>query len=163
DGINPKEAYKWKEREDRTFKQAADEWIALQKPSRRYNADLLLHTHGAALSAMKMYKIDRHAVDAAITPLKLKHPAQSKNTINLWERFFAWADFKGYHSGKNPATWKGALALAHPSIESEHHASLHYSQVPAFVQKLRVLQERSTSAVAMEFLILTAARTSEVL
>jgi integrase len=36
-------------------------------------------------------------------------------------------------------------------------------QIPAFVQKLRVSQERSTSAVAMEFLILTAARTSEVL
>jgi integrase len=45
----------------------------------------------------------------------------------------------------------------------QNHASLHHSQIPAFVRKLRVLQERSTSAVAMEFMVLTAARTTEVL
>jgi integrase len=161
--VDPREAIQWNEKLNKTFREGAIEWIALQKPSRRYNAELLLLTHGAELSDMKMYKIDKHAVDKAIEPLRAKYPKQAKNTIKLWERFFAWADFKGYHSGKNPAVWKGALELAHPSMESEHHKSLHYSQIPAFVQKLRVLQERSTGAVAMEFMVLTATRTSETL
>jgi integrase len=102
-------------------------------------------------------------VDKAIDPLRTKYPKQAKNTIKLWARFFAWADFKGYRTGPNPAQWKDALAHTFPSMDTVQHASLHYSQLPAFVQKLRILQERSVSAVAMEFLILTAARTSEVL
>jgi integrase len=163
DRIDPKEAYQWRQRDERTFKQAADEWIAIQKPSRRYNAELLLHRHGSVLAPIQIFKITKRDVDKAIDPLRKEHPKQAKNTIKLWERFFAWANFKGYHSGQNPATWKNALDTAHPAMDTVHHASLPYQAIPAFVQKLRVLQERSVSAVAMEFMVLTAARTSEVL
>jgi integrase len=114
---------------------------------------------------MQMYKITKHEVDKAIEPLRAKHPAQAKRTIKLLFKFFAWAEFKRYRTGgPNPAKWEGAMEHTFPSMgPAQHHASLHYTQIPGFVQKLRILQERSVSAVAMEFLILTAARTSEVL
>jgi integrase len=148
----------------RPFHDAADEWIALQKPSRRYNANLLLKVHGKALADVQIYKINKDLVDKAIEPLRTKHPNQAKRTIKLWFKFFAWAEFKGYHVGKNPATWAGALEHTFPSMgPAQHHAFLHYTQVPAFVQKLRIQQERSVSAVAMEFMVLTAGRTSEIL
>jgi integrase len=166
--VDPREAIKWNDKLKKTFAQVADEWIALQKPrwsaSQLYNANHLLHVHGKALADVPMYKIDRHLVDDAIAALRAEHPIQAKRAIKMWEKVFDYADYKGYRAGPNPAQWKGNVERGFPSIgAAKHHASLHYSQIPAFVQKLRVLQERSTSAVAMEFLILTAARTSEVL
>jgi integrase len=44
-----------------------------------------------------------------------------------------------------------------------HHQAMDYQQIPDFMRKLRQRQEKGTWAVALEFLILTAARTGEVL
>jgi integrase len=81
----------------------------------------------------------------------------------MWEKVFDYADYKGYHAGPNPARWKGYAERGFSSRGPvKHHASLHYSQIPTFVQKLHE-QQRAVAPVAMEFLVLTAARTSEVL
>ena len=67
-------------------------------------------------------------------------------------------------SGDNPARWKGNLDKLLPSakkLSKGHHAAMPYRAVPAFVTRLR--ESEAVSALALEFLILTAARTREVL
>ena len=63
----------------------------------------------------------------------------------------------------NPARYEGHLKLLLPTVKpsDDHHAALPYEQVPQFFVELR--NRRATSANALEFLILTAARVNEVI
>ena len=59
----------------------------------------------------------------------------------------------------NPARWKGHLdhLLPKPAkLTRGHHAAMRYADVPEFVQRLRAAQADNSSALALEFLILTA-------
>ncbi|MEO8686470.1 MAG: tyrosine-type recombinase/integrase [Devosia sp.] len=72
----------------------------------------------------------------------------------------------GYRTGDNPASRDGPLMHLLPSIgkmkrEKKHLAAVPYKEVPEVVAELRKL--RSTSATALVFTILTAARTGEAL
>jgi hypothetical protein len=80
------------------------------------------------------------------------------------ERVFNYARAKKLYSGDNPATWKGLheYRWPKPSDDENHHAALPYAHMPEFMKALRQKQESSTAAIALEFLILTAARTDEV-
>jgi integrase len=77
-----------------------------------------------------------------------------------------WATAMGYRTGDNPASRDGPLQHLLPSIgklkrEKKHHAAVPYKEVPAVMAELRKLG--STSAKALIFTILTAARTGEAL
>ena len=67
--------------------------------------------------------------------------------------------------GPNPARWKGHLdkLFAKPSkvMKKKHHSSLPFNEVSAFIVKLQ--EHKFISPKALEFLILTASRTSEVI
>ena len=69
----------------------------------------------------------------------------------------------GYRTGENPATMKGNLefSLAKKPQERIHQPSLYWKELPAFISELRA--SRAISRLALEFLILTASRTSEVI
>lgn len=81
------------------------------------------------------------------------------------ERVLAWATTHGYRSGPNPAAWSDHLNILLPPAGKispvAHHPALAFANVPSFVRKLRGRQ--GVAPRAMEFLILTAARTAEVL
>ena len=69
-----------------------------------------------------------------------------------------------YGLGENPAAWRGHLALILPKrqkLSRNHHAAMNYAEVPAFIASLR--ERETTHTLALEFLILTAARVGEVL
>ena len=74
-----------------------------------------------------------------------------------------WATARGYRQGLNPARWRGHLdkLLARPSkvAKPEHHAALPLNQMGAFVKRLR--EADGLGARALEFAILTAARSGE--
>ena len=73
------------------------------------------------------------------------------------------AKVEGLRKGENPARWVGHLSLilpAHGKRSKGHHASLHWKQVPSFVANLR--DRDGIAARALEFAILTAARSGEV-
>lgn len=73
------------------------------------------------------------------------------------------AKAKGLRTGENPARWKGHLALTLPKrqkLQRGHHEAMPYTDVPAFVKRLRLV--RGMSSFALEFAILTAARSGEV-
>jgi integrase len=71
------------------------------------------------------------------------------------ERVLSWATVRGYRQGDNPARWRGHLDQLFPrqnKREERHQAAMPYRDVPGFIHGLK-----------LQFLILTAARTSEVL
>ncbi len=76
-----------------------------------------------------------------------------------------WCKARGYLKGENPARLKGALAELLPKYEKirkvEHHAAIHYTQVNEFAMSLRRLP--GTAPLALEFMLLTAARTGEAI
>jgi integrase len=81
------------------------------------------------------------------------------------ETILDWAKVRGYRSGDNPARWRGNLEHTLPKrnvVQSvSHHAALPYAKIGEFFSALR--GQEGVSAQAMQFLILTATRTSETL
>lgn len=80
------------------------------------------------------------------------------------ERVLDAAKARGLRAGENPARWRGnlrELLSARTKLQRGHHPALPYHDVPAFIGRLRTRQ--AASALALEFLILTAARSGEVL
>jgi integrase len=81
------------------------------------------------------------------------------------EKVLDWAKVQGYRSGDNPAAWKGNLAEALPKpskvTDAGHHAALPWADIGAFMHGLRTMQ--GAGSLATQLIILTAARTSEVI
>ncbi len=78
------------------------------------------------------------------------------------EKILAWAAVRGYRSKENPARWTGHLAEALPrKPKPENFAAVPYAEVGAFMAQLR--EAPGVAARALEFLILTATRSGEVL
>jgi hypothetical protein len=75
------------------------------------------------------------------------------------------ANVKGYCQGENPFRWRGHLAHMLPSKNKlrrvRHHPAVPYRKLPALMEQLR--SRTSINARALEFTILTAARTSEAI
>jgi integrase len=89
-------------------------------------------------------------------------PVTAGRVRNRIERIWDFACVRGYCSGSNPARWKGHLSQTLPkkARAKKHFAALAYSELPAFMSKLRA--DNSLPARALEFLILTASRSGEV-
>jgi integrase len=81
------------------------------------------------------------------------------------EAVLDWAKVKGYRHGENPARWRGHLDQILPKRSKvqrvEHHPALPFGELPAFVKRLRGMP--GTAPRALEFTILTIARTNETL
>lgn len=80
------------------------------------------------------------------------------------EKVLSWATVHGYRKGDNPARWKGNLdiTLSKPGKVSpvKHHRALPWKEMPSFMPQLR--HREGIAARALEFLILTAARSGEI-
>jgi len=81
------------------------------------------------------------------------------------ESVLDWSAVRGYRKGDNPARWRGHLdkLLPRPSqvVRVKHHAALPYTEVGTFMQQLR--KDGGVASRALQFTILTAARTNEVI
>ena len=76
------------------------------------------------------------------------------------------AKAKGHRTGENPARWRGhldKLLAKRQRLTRGHHAAMAYADVPALLLRLRERQAGSVTALALEFTILTAARSDEAL
>ena len=74
------------------------------------------------------------------------------------------AKARGYREGENPARWRGHIAQILPArsrFTRGHHKAMPYEAIPAFVGALH--KREAVAALALEFTILTAARTGEVI
>jgi hypothetical protein len=78
------------------------------------------------------------------------------------EKILDWARAQGIREGENPARWRGHLDhLLGKKGEGAHHAALPYTDLPALMAELR--DDMAIAAPALEFTVLTAARTGEVI
>ena len=79
------------------------------------------------------------------------------------ESILDWATVNGWRKGDNPARFKGHMEYLLPKVRAgaqSHHASLPYEKLPAFMKELR--SQSGMAQYALEFLILCASRTGEV-
>lgn len=80
------------------------------------------------------------------------------------ERILDYAAARGWRSNENPARWRGGLEALLPApgrlAEVKHHAALDYREAPALYAEVR--ERQGVAALALRFLLLTAARSGEV-
>ena len=74
------------------------------------------------------------------------------------------AKARGYREGENPARWRGHIAQILPArarLTRGHHKAMPYESIPEFLAALQ--QREAIAALALDFTILTAASTGEVI
>jgi integrase len=117
------------------------------------------------IGTLPVAAVDTALVQRVLTPIWNEKPETAKRLRGRIEAILDYATVAEYRTGPNPARWKGHLShmLAKPSAirPVEHHAALPYGEIPDFMADLH--KQEGATAQALEFLILTATRTSEVL
>jgi integrase len=105
--------------------------------------------------------IDTALVHRVLDPLWTEKPNVGRRLRERMEAALEFAKVRGLRDGENPARWKGHLehSLAATARRTRHHAALPYLELPPFMAGLRALP--GIAARALEFTILTAARTGE--
>lgn len=117
------------------------------------------------IGKLPMAAVDTQLVSRVLEPLWVEKNETAMRLRGRMERILAWATVREYRQGENPARWRNHLKELLPDISRSgrivHHPSLPYSELPAFLQLLRA--QPGIAARALEFAVLTAARTGEVI
>jgi len=153
-----------------TFGELADQFVKSQEvqwrnEKHRAQWAMTLKVYAATLRALPVDKITTDDVLKALKPIWLTKPETASRTRGRIERVLDAAKAKGFRDGMNPAMWRGHLDHLLPrrqKLSRGHQRALPYQNMPAFTAELRERQAHSTAALALEFLILTAARSGEV-
>lgn len=170
DGIDPI-ASKRVRQDTPTFGDLADAFIEDRKSTVRSDKSIArwkraIGPAGYArnLRDLKVDQIQTEDVLPVLRSLWETHPASAGLLRGYIETVLNIAKVSGHRSGDNPAAWKGHLEHILPArqrLSRGHHAAMPFADVPAFLASLRA--NPSVAARALEFTILTAARTSEAL
>jgi integrase len=154
-----------------TFGQAADELFetlfrSWRNKKHEYQWRRTLDHDCLPLRHLPVSKIGVTEVLKVVGPLWGSKTETAIRTRARIERVLDYAKAKGYRNGDNPARWKDSLAAVLPKPKDKrervrHLAAMDHREVPAFVIELR--KQGTVVANALEFQILTAARSSEVL
>jgi len=108
--------------------------------------------------------IDMEDILKILTPIWKEKTETASRLRGRLEWILAAATTRKLRTGMNPALWRGLLQTILPAPRKfqkvKHHKALAYRALPAFMTKLREID--SVAALALEFLILNANRTSEV-
>jgi integrase len=109
--------------------------------------------------------IDVGLVTKVLEPIWAKKTETASRLRGRIEAVLDWAAARGYRRGDNPARWRGHLENLLPKRSKvqkvKHHAALPYGEIGAFMASLRA--QEGIAARALEFTILTAARTGETI
>jgi integrase len=154
-----------------TFEQCAERYIAAHRAGWRngkhrnqWSSTLATYVN-PIFGALSVQTIDTALVMKAIEPIWNEKPETASRVRGRVESILDWAAARGYRAGENPARWRGHLDKLLPKKTKvrrvEHHAALPYPEIGAFMAELR--QQEGVPAHALEFAILTAARTGEVI
>jgi integrase len=152
-----------------TFGQCADAYlethdVTWRNAKHRQQWRTTLTNDCGAIRNFPVKDIDTDLVLRVLTPIWTKKTETAKRLRGRIERVLAWAKGRGLRTGENPARWSGHLAemLAAPGklTSVRHHAALPYADMPSFMAELR--KRDSLAAAPLEFAILTASRTGEV-
>ena len=133
-------------------------------PKHRQQWRNTLETYCAPIWARPIDAIDTAGVLACLTPIWQSKPETASRVRGRIERVLNAAKAERLRAGENPAAWRGHLDATLPKpgkLTRGHHSALPYADMPAFMAELRA--RPALAAMALEFAVLTATRTSEVL
>ncbi len=103
-------------------------------------------------------------VTKIVEPIWKEKPETASRVRGRIETVLDYATARGWRTGDNPARWRGHLANLLPARDKvarvQHHAALPWREIGGFMATLR--EHKGFAALAAEFAILTAARSSEV-
>lgn len=164
-------AAKVQKAKDKTFDACAAEYIAdheaeWKNPKHIQQWKNTLATYASpVIGSRPIGQITTTDLKSILNPIWTKKHETATRLRGRIESVIDWATAHEMRVGDNPARWKGhlehLLAKTTPDQRAEkHHAALPHAQISAFVQSL-ICQE-GMSRWSLEFLILTACRTSEV-
>ena len=175
DPISAREGRRTRERLEKastlTFAKCAEKYIAAHRAGWRNTKHIsqwenTLETYaGPVIGKMAVKDVDTALVLRVLEPIWTKKPETATRLRGRIERILDWARVMGYRAGENPARWRGHLDKLLPAALNRknrtHLAALPYDEIGAFMVKLRARE--GIAACALEFAILTAARTGEVI
>jgi len=117
------------------------------------------------MGALALHEIEIKQVLAALQPIWIEKSETASRVRGRVEAVLDWATAQGHRSGENPARWKGHLEMILPAKSKvapvTHHPALPFAEMRAFMKRLAGVN--GVAARALEFTILTAARTGEVI
>jgi integrase len=167
-GVNPIEARKT-ELSMPTFGECVEDFLVnksgeWRNEKHRAQWRMTLTRYTSAISSMPVNTIETEDVLKVLKPIWQKTPETASRLRGRIERVLDAARAKRYRSGENPARWRGHLDTLLPArqkLTRGHHAAMPYRDVSAFIARLR--ERHAVAALALEFTILTAARSGEAL
>ncbi|BCG62956.1 MAG: hypothetical protein methR_P0638 [Methyloprofundus sp.] len=154
-----------------TFKWCSEQYIAAKTPEwkskkspQQWTNTLNTYAH-PILGDLSIKDIETSHIIAVLKPIWETKTETATRVRGRIENILSWAAVQKYRPIENPALWKGHLENLLPKPNKlkavKHHQALPYKEIHTFIIKLRTHQ--CISAYALEVLILTATRTSELI
>jgi integrase len=150
-----------------TFAQCCDAFLSQHSSTwkndkHRHQWRSTLNTACAAFGKLAVADVQTAAIVSCLSPVWEATPETGSRLRSRIARVLDWATAAELRQGPNPARWQGHLEhLLKAKAKGKNHSAMPWRDVPAFVAQLQA--NGSLSARALEFLILTAARTGEVI
>lgn len=153
-----------------TFEQSAKEFLSSKgiewknaKHAQQWTNTLETYVY-PVIGRLQVKDVDLSHIVKILEPIWKTKTETAKRLRGRIENILDWASVRKYRSIENPARWKGYLDKVLPSpgkiTKVEHHAALPVDEVGRFMQRLR--KREGISSRALEFLVLTVARSGEV-
>jgi integrase len=154
-----------------TFDQCRDAYIAVHragwrndKHAKQWTATLTTYVT-PVFGQLPVGAIDTGLVLKVLEPMWATKSETASRVRGRIEVILDWARVRGYRIGENPARWRGHLDKLLPAKSKvrkvEHHPALPYGQIGTFINALR--EREGSGAKALQFTILTVARTDETI
>ncbi|MCK7548485.1 tyrosine-type recombinase/integrase [Marinobacter koreensis] len=154
-----------------TFAEAMRDYISMKSkefrnPRQAQQWQNSLNTYAVPhIGKVPVREIELPHIKAVLDPIWEEKTETANRVRARIENILGWCAVHGYRSNENPAKWSGFLDEVYPSPEKikkkGHHAALPVEAMPDFMASLK--KRTGTAARALEFLILTASRTNEVI
>ena len=153
-----------------TFEEAARQVIEAKRPEwknakhgAQWESTLTQYAY-PVIGMMDLKEIDTPHILKVLEPIWTTKNETASRLRGRIESVLSWGIARKYRNEPNPAKWTGHLDTLLPKPSKvqtvEHHKAIPYDQIHGFIQTLH--QRESISALALEFVILTACRSGEV-
>jgi integrase len=150
-----------------TFRRCMDDLLKAKEaewrnPKHRAQWEMTLREYARPLHDLPVAEIALGDVKACLEPHWQERPETASRLRSRIQAVIDYAIAHGWRSAANPARWRGLLDKVLPArrkLQRGHHAALAYGKAPKLAAGLR--QSTGTAARAVEFLMLTAARSGE--
>lgn len=154
----------------RSFEEVATAYIGFQeagwknsKHRKQWTSTLEAYAY-PLIGQLSVDAITEHHVIAVLEPIWSKKTETASRLRGRIESILDWARVRGHREGENPARWKGHLDKVFPAQSQirqvRHFQALAVKAAPAFMARLAA--QEGAAALALRFLVLTAARSGEV-